>query len=125
LRREFNEGHRRIIHYSFNDNLKIRADKDRCSAAAETSVVQRFEMNDSVPPVIPNHVEEKYKVAGQIAPLAGKGVPLLPSCAHSYFFQLTRTWDTGSRAVRYRILKEFVNSNENATGPQLEKGIPN
>lgn len=79
----------------------------------------------SVAPVIPSHVEEKYSVNARIAPLARKGIPLLPSCAHSYFFQLTKTWDSGTRAVRYRILKEFIAGNENATGPQLEHELNN
>jgi hypothetical protein len=69
-------------------------------------------------------VDEKYHIKEAI-PLKPEKHKLLPSCSNAYLFQLTRTWDKGSRQVRERILKEFVGSMQNATGPQLEKELNN
>jgi hypothetical protein len=40
-----------------------------------------------------------------------------------YFLKLSRTWDKGNRTVRERILKDFVENNQNKTGPQLEREL--
>ncbi|KAJ3124126.1 hypothetical protein HK100_011355 [Physocladia obscura] len=43
----------------------------------------------------------------------------------SYFMRLSKTWDQGNKYVREKILQEFVTSNRNKTGPQLEKELGN
>jgi hypothetical protein len=70
-------------------------------------------------------VEEKYRISERVPKQSKDGKLLLPSCSNSYLFQLTKTWDKGSRAVREKILKEFVQSMQNATGPQLERELNN
>ncbi|KAJ2997386.1 hypothetical protein HDV02_005583 [Globomyces sp. JEL0801] len=69
-------------------------------------------------------VDEKYKIQ-ESTPRAVKSDKLLPKCSNSYLFQLIKTWDKGNRAVRERILQEFVASNQHATGPQLERELNN
>ncbi|KAJ3321908.1 hypothetical protein HDV06_003774 [Boothiomyces sp. JEL0866] len=67
---------------------------------------------------------EKYKIKEKIPRTTPKD-RLSPTCSQNYLFQLTKTWDKGNKAVRERILKEFVENNQNATGPQLEKNLNN
>lgn len=70
-------------------------------------------------------VEEKYKIKERLPRVSKDSHHLLPSASHSYLFQLTKTWDCGSKHVRERILQEFVAGMTNATGPQLEKELNN
>ncbi|KAJ3192141.1 hypothetical protein HK101_006976 [Irineochytrium annulatum] len=41
------------------------------------------------------------------------------------FVQIGKTWDRGNRAIRERILQEFVDNNKGKTGPQLEREFGN
>ncbi|KAI8928694.1 hypothetical protein BC831DRAFT_397109, partial [Entophlyctis helioformis] len=68
---------------------------------------------------------DKYQVVAGVPRMARGGSPLKPLCSASYFLQITTTWDRGNRAVREKILREFVSSNEKKTGPQLEKEFSN
>ncbi|KAI8821632.1 uncharacterized protein EV422DRAFT_424560 [Fimicolochytrium jonesii] len=67
----------------------------------------------------------KYNILERLPPAARVGNPLLPSCQPTYFMQLSKTWDKGTRSVREKILQEFVTHNRNKTGPQLEREFSN
>ncbi|KAJ3218229.1 hypothetical protein HDU67_006338 [Dinochytrium kinnereticum] len=67
----------------------------------------------------------KYPVDEKNLPYVKLSKSLSPSCPSSFFLQLSKTWDRGSRSIRERILQEFVNSNRNKTGPQLEREFGN
>ncbi|KAI8848748.1 hypothetical protein BC829DRAFT_443531 [Chytridium lagenaria] len=67
----------------------------------------------------------KYPIDEKHLPSVKISKSLAPSCPGAFFLQLSKTWDRGSRSVRERILQEFVNSNRNKTGPQLEREFGN
>ncbi|TPX63104.1 hypothetical protein SpCBS45565_g06834 [Spizellomyces sp. 'palustris'] len=67
----------------------------------------------------------KYDVNEKLPPVCRSGKPLAPTCASSYFIQLSKTWDRGTRTVREKILRDFVDHNRNKTGPQLEREFSN
>ncbi|KAI9011072.1 armadillo-type protein [Gaertneriomyces semiglobifer] len=67
----------------------------------------------------------KYDTDENLPRVYYAGKRLLPTCSSSYFLQLSKTWDQGSKSVRVKILEEFVRCNQDKTGPQLEREFSN
>ncbi|KAJ3014746.1 hypothetical protein HKX48_004984 [Thoreauomyces humboldtii] len=67
----------------------------------------------------------KYAVLERLPQMPSIGNRMLASCPTSYFMQLSKTWDRGTRTIREKILQEFVTHNRNKTGPQLEREFSN
>lgn len=68
-------------------------------------------------------VFSKYPLKERLPPV-GVHLPY-HNCPPSNFIQISSTWDKGNRAVREKILRDFIANNRNKTGPQLEREFGN
>ena len=67
----------------------------------------------------------KYQFDERLPLLIRNGKHLSPGSHAQYYLQLSKTWDSGNKRIRERILNEFIRGNWNKTGPQLEKELGN
>ncbi|KAH6577734.1 hypothetical protein BASA62_000715 [Batrachochytrium salamandrivorans] len=103
---------------------RVRGAQSQSEMLAEALRVEVFgTMQDKQPTSM--SIRDKYQVSARINKIVRSSTSLKPQCPKSYFLQITSTWDRGNRAVRGKILREFVSSNDKKTGPQIEKEFSN
>ncbi|EGF80626.1 hypothetical protein BATDEDRAFT_24394 [Batrachochytrium dendrobatidis JAM81] len=108
------------------DPLLILARSSRPSVSSVVNTLQE-ELFDVLhaKSSLSTRAHNKYHVSAGTQRITKPRISLKPHCSASYFLQITSTWDKGNRSVREKILREFVASNDNKIGPQIEKEFGN